>query len=252
MRILFGNICAAGHIILVNFWNYSHFFLIFVLNMDIDTLQGLQQCPLFHGLDKSEIIALMHTVRYRIIRFGKGDILAFADSVCQYADIIISGEIVTYITAPSGHIVRMATHQRGKLLAPAFLFANDNHYPVTIEATTYTDVLRLTADDLEVMMHHDHRLMKNYLCMLSNIISLLTKKVRMLSMSVREKVCLYLKEQSSLQQTNNILLPLSRQALAEHFGIQKYSLLRCLNELKQEGIISVEGRHIQILSQLKT
>ena len=84
--------------------------------------------------------------------------------------------------------------------------------------------------------------------MLSNIISMLTKKVRMLSMSVREKVCLYLKEQSKLQQTNNILLPLSRQALAEHFGIQKYSLLRCLNELKQEGRIRVEGRHIQILS----
>ena len=85
--------------------------------------------------------------------------------------------------------------------------------------------------------------------MLSNIISMLTKKVRILSMSVREKVCLYLKEQSKLQQTNNILLPLSRQALAEHFGIQKDSLVRCLNELKKEGMIRVEGRHIQILSQ---
>lgn len=72
----------------------------------------------------------------------------------------------------------------------------------------------------------------------------------MLSMSVREKVCLYLNEQSRQQKSNNILLPLSRQALAEHFGIQKYSLLRCLNELKKEGIIRVEGRHIQILSQI--
>ena len=95
---------------------------------------------------------------------------------------------------------------------------------MTVEATTGTTVLRLTPNDLEVLMHSDQRLMKNYLRMLSNIISMLTKKVRMLSMSVREKVCLYLKEQSKLQQTNNILLPLSRQALAEHFGIQKYSL----------------------------
>jgi CRP-like cAMP-binding protein len=70
----------------------------------------------------------------------------------------------------------------------------------------------------------------------------------MLSMSVREKVSLYLKEQSRQQQTQNIFLPLSRQELADHFGIQKYSLLRCLNELKQEGAILVEGRHIQILS----
>ena len=88
----------------------------------------------------------------------------------------------------------------------------------------------------------------NHIRLLSNIISQLTKKVRMLSMTVREKVCLYLKEQSRLQQSNNILLPMSRQELADHFGIQKYSLLRCLNELKQEGAIRVEGRHIHILS----
>ena len=229
--------------------NYSHFSAIFACVMDIDTLQGLQQCPLFKGLDESEIIDLMHTVRYRVIHFSKGDILAYAGSVCQHADIIINGEMVAYITASSGHVVRMAAHQTGKLLAPAFLFANDNHYPVTVEATTSTTVLRLTPNDLEVLMHSDQRLMKNYLRMLSNIISMLTKKVRILSMSVREKVCLYLKEQSKLQQTNNILLPLSRQALAEHFGIQKYSLVRCLNELKKEGMIRVEGRHIQILSQ---
>jgi CRP-like cAMP-binding protein len=92
--------------------------------------------------------------------------------------------------------------------------------------------------------------MRNYLQLLSNIIAQLTKKVRMLSMSVREKVSLYLIEQSRHQQTKNIILPLSRQELADHFGIQKYSLLRCLNELKQEGVIRVEGRHIQILSRL--
>jgi CRP-like cAMP-binding protein len=61
-------------------------------------------------------------------------------------------------------------------------------------------------------------------------------------------VILYLKEQSRLQQTKDILLTFSRQELADHFGIQKYSLQRCLNELKQEGSILVEGRHVHILS----
>lgn len=218
--------------------------------MDIDTLQGLKQCPLFHGLDESEIIALMHTVRYRIIRFGRGEILAYAGDMCQNANIILCGEMVAYITGPSGRIVRMAAHQPGKLLAPAFLFASDNRFPVTVEATTATTVLHLSVADLEQIMHSDQRLMQSYIQLLSDIISQLTKKVRMLSMSVREKVCLFLTEQSRKQQTTNIVLPLSRQALADHFGIQKYSLLRCLNELKQEGAIRVEGHHIQLLSQL--
>ncbi|MBQ7471358.1 MAG: Crp/Fnr family transcriptional regulator [Prevotella sp.] len=201
-------------------------------------------------MEEVEIISLMHTVRYRIIRCRKGQIWVSAGTVCQHADIIIGGEMVAYVTGPSGNVVRMGAHQPGKLLAPAFLFANDNHYPVTVEATMDTTVLRLTYDDLGKIMHSDQRLMTNYLHMLSNIISLLTKKVRMLSMSVREKVCLFLMEQSHQQQTKNILLPMSRQELADHLGIQKYSLLRCLNELKQEGSIRVEGRHILLLSPL--
>ena len=40
--------------------------------MDIDTLQGLRRCPLFNGLTESEIIDLMHTVRYRVVRCCKG------------------------------------------------------------------------------------------------------------------------------------------------------------------------------------
>ena len=216
--------------------------------MDIDTLQGLKRCSLFNGLSESEIINLMHTVRYRVIRCHKGEILAFEGSVCQYPDIIINGEMVTNLMGPSGRIIRVATHQVGKLLAPAFLFASDNQYPVTIEVCSETTILRMMPTDLEKMLNSDQRLMMNYIRMLSNIVSHLTQKVRMFSMSVREKVSLYLKEQSRQQQTPNILLPLSRQELADHFGIQKYSLLRCLNELKQEGAILVEGRHIHILS----
>lgn len=218
--------------------------------MDIDTLQGLEKCPLFKDLTESEIIELMHSVRYRIVRCLKGDILFFADDECQYADIIISGEMVAYITAPSGNIIRMHSHQSGKLLAPAFLFAQDNHYPVTVEATVNSTVLRMIADDFGKIIRSDQRLMMNYIQLLSNIIAQLTKKVRMLSMSVRGKVSHYLMEQSKLQQSKQIILPLSRQELADHFGIQKYSLLRCLNELKQEGVIRVEGRHIYILSPL--
>ena len=218
--------------------------------MDIDTLQGLKQCPLFQDLAEAEIIDLMHSVRYRVVHYHKGDVLAFEGSDCLYADIIISGEMVASLMGPSGRIIRVAAHQAGKLLAPAFLFASDNQYPVTVEATTETTVLRLMPADLEKMLNSDQRLMMNYIRMLSNIVCQLTKKVRMLSMSVREKVSLYLIEQSRLQQTKNIILPLSRQELADHFGIQKYSLLRCLNELKQEGVIRVEGRHIHILSPL--
>ena len=215
--------------------------------MDIDTLHGLTKCPLFNGLTDNEVIGLMHTVRYRVVRFRKGEIFALAGEVCLHADIVISGEMMTNLIGPSGRSIRLTMQHSGNMLAPAFLFAQSNLYPVNVEAAVDTQVLRLLPEDLEKLLHTDARLMMNFIRILSNNIAYLTKKIGMLSMTVREKILLFLKEQQREQQTTRIRLPFSRQKWADLFGIQKYSLQRCLNELQEEGILHLEGKHIQIL-----
>ena len=216
--------------------------------MDVDTLKGLSSCPLFGGLTELEIMDLMHAVRYRVVSYRKGEIFTYAGSPCLHADIVLDGEMKANLIGPTGRIIRMTMHHSGNMLAPAFLFAKDNLYPVTVEAATDARVLRLSPGDLEQLLHADTRLMMNFVRILSNIIAYLTKKVGSLSLNVREKVCLYLKEQQRQQQTDSILLPMSRQELADLFAIQKYSLLRCLSELQQTGAIKVEGRQIQIVN----
>ena len=215
--------------------------------MDIDTLQGLHQCPLFNGISDGEIIELMHTVRYRLVSYRKGEVLAMAGDTCLHADIIVSGEVTTNLIGPTGRSIRMTMHHSGNMLAPAFLFAKANLYPVSIEAAADSQVFRLLPDDLEKLLHADSRLMMNFIGILSNNIAYLTKKMGMLSMTVREKITFYLKEQQREQQSDRIFLSLSRQQLASLFGIQKYSLQRCLNDLQNDGLISIEGKFIKIL-----
>ena len=48
-----------------------------------------------------------------------------------------------------------------------------------------------------------------------------------------------------------IKLDKSRQEIAESFGIQKFSLLRCMSELVEVGAIKVEGKIITILDKNK-
>ena len=112
-------------------------------------------------------------------------------------------------------------------------------------------MLRLQPSDLETLLHSDQRLMMNFIGILSNIIAYLTKKVGILSMTIREKVCTYLHEQQEEQQSTSLTMPLSRQQMAELFGIQKYSLQRYLNELQQDGIIRISGKHIEIVNPLQ-
>ena len=56
--------------------------------MDIDTLNGLKNCPLFKGLTDKEIIDLMHRVQYRVHEYKRGDLFALAGDPCRHANIV--------------------------------------------------------------------------------------------------------------------------------------------------------------------
>ena len=215
--------------------------------MDIETFEGIRKCPLFEGLTDNEIMDLMHAVRYRVIRLFKGDFLFVAGDDCLHANIMIGGEVVAYLEGASDRYIRMSTFHAGNMFAPAFLFAQDRRYPVTVQATTNTKVLRILSTDFERLLELDPRLSKNFTFILSNLIAGLTKKVEMLLSSVRDKIIFFLKEERRRQESNTIQLSMSRQELADHFGIQKYSLQRALNELQESGAIRIDGKTIEIL-----
>ena len=215
--------------------------------MDIETLEGIRKCPLFEGLTDNEIIDLMHAVRYRVTRLYKGDFLFVAGEDCLHANILLDGEVVAYLEGASDRYIRMSTFHAGNMFAPAFLFAQVRKYPVMVQATTNTKVLRILSADFEQLLELDSRLYKNFTVILSNLIAGLTKKVEMLLLSVRDKIIFFLKEEQRHQQSNTIRLSMSRQELADHFGIQKYSLQRALNELQESGAIRIDGKTIEIL-----
>ena len=53
------------------------------------------------------------------------------------------------------------------------------------------------------------------------------------------------------QQSRTIKLSNSRQEIADTFGIQKFSLLRCLSEFEDNGAIKIDGKQITILNSDK-
>jgi len=219
--------------------------------MDIDTLESLFTCPLFKGLTQEEIMQLMHTIRYRVIHYQKGDVFAQAKTKCMHADIILNGEMTTSLVNPVGRSIHITVLRKGNMLAPAFLFAQQNLYPVTAVATTYASVFRIMPPEFETLLKSDSRISMNFVRILSNLVANLTQKVGIQSLSVREKVCLFLKQECQLQQSNDLRMNLSRQQLADKFNIQKFSLQRCLNELQEEKIIQLDGKTIHVLDPEK-
>jgi CRP-like cAMP-binding protein len=171
---------------------------------------------------------------------------------CKYADIIIRGEMSARMVGLSGKYVEVSRLQSGNIVAPAFIFAKDRAMPVSVETETDMEILRMMPKELTRLMDMDDRVRTNFIVTLSNINVFLTRKMRMLSLlTVREKVAFLILDTATKQKSETIHLDKSRQEIADTFGIQKFSLMRCLSEFAESGAISVEGKNITILDRRK-
>lgn len=220
--------------------------------MDEETLNALLKCPLLEGLKKAEINRLMQTVKYKLINLKKNDVYAFSGMPCKYADIIIEGEMAARMVGLSGKYVEVSRLRVGNVVAPAFIFAKENNMPVSVETETDILILRMMPSELKLLMDTNSIIRSNFISTLSNINVFLTHKMRLLSvLSVREKVSFFIMDMAEKQKSDNIHLHKSRQEIADTFGIQKFSLIRCMSELVKASAITIEGKNITILDKKK-
>ncbi|MCI7309401.1 MAG: Crp/Fnr family transcriptional regulator [Prevotella sp.] len=220
--------------------------------MEPNIYQSLSICPLFQGIDMAEIEVILQDVSFKLVRYDKKDIYTLTGMPCKYADIVIKGELTTRMVSMSGKTVEVSRLNKGDIIAPAFIFAKDRTMPVSVETECETFILRFQPSEFETLIDHDIRLRRNFIQILSNIDVFLTKKMRVLSLfTVREKVAYFLTDTAKKQGSRTILLDKSRQEIAESFGIQKFSLLRCFSELVEQGAIEVNGKQITIIDEKK-
>jgi CRP-like cAMP-binding protein len=214
--------------------------------------QILQTSPFFNGLSIEEIDDILTITDYQIVEYPAKEIYTLAGMPCKYADFIIEGEMIARMTGISGKQAQIDRLPASTLIAPAFIFAKKNEMPVSVETSKATILMRMTPSELKKLIDTDDRIRWNFIQLLSMIDVFLTHKMRMLSLfSVKEKVAQYLIKIATEQQSRTIKLDVSRQEMADIFGIQKFSLLRCLSEFEDSGAIKIEGKTITILNSDK-
>ena len=212
----------------------------------------LQKCPLFNGFTIDEIKQTLMLVDYKMVEYPAKEIYTLTGMPCKYADFIIEGEMIARMTGISGKQAQIDRLSASTLIAPAFIFAQKNEMPVSVETSMKTVLMRMSPSELKRLIDSDERIRWNYIQQLSMIDVFLTHKMRMLSLfSVKEKVAQYLIKIATEQQSRTIKLDVSRQEMADIFGIQKFSLLRCLSEFEDNGAIKIEGKTITILNSDK-
>lgn len=220
--------------------------------MEASMYEILTNSPFFNGLTAKEIKELLQTVNYKIVEYPAKEIYTLAGMPCKYADFILKGELISRMTGLSGKQVQIDRLKACVLIAPAFIFAKNNAMPVSVETAQHTTIMRMMPSELKHLIDTNERIRMNFIQLLSSIDVFLTQKLRMLSLfTVREKVAYFLMKAAKEQQTRTIKLSNSRQEIADTFGIQKFSLLRCLSEFEDNGAIKIDGKQITILNSDK-
>ncbi|OWP32902.1 transcriptional regulator [Prevotella intermedia] len=220
--------------------------------MEASMYEILTNSPFFNGLTAKEIKELLQTVNYKIVEYPAKEIYTLAGMPCKYADFILKGELISRMTGLSGKQVQIDRLKACVLIAPAFIFAKNNAMPVSVETAQHTIIMRMMPSELKHLIDTNERIRMNFIQLLSSIDVFLTQKLRMLSLfTVREKVAYFLMKAAKEQQSRTIKLSNSRQEIADTFGIQKFSLLRCLSEFEDNGAIKIDGKQITILNSDK-
>ncbi len=211
----------------------------------------LEKCALFNRLNRSEIIDLIERTDYKIKIAEKGELVARQNEQIRFLEILVAGLVRTQMVTKEGNLLEIEFIEPFRPLAPAFLFAEKNRFPVDVIALEKSILLVIPKSDWMQEMMSDDRLFDNFMKMNSNMMVFLSGKIQLLSIkSLRAKLSLYILENTTSEQ-NSFYLKRTQTQLAEFFGVQRPSLARTLGEMIDEGIISLYKRKLTVIDRAK-
>ncbi len=209
-------------------------------------LETLKTIPLFSTLQADEMQTMMADNQLFIKNYSKGASVYNQNDSCKTLDIVLSGSLVAYSLSEKGSAMTMFEFSSGQMLGANLLFGDKHIYPLNIYCMSDARLLHVTQKAVCSFLHNYHFTIK-FAGMLSHNSQKLNHKITMVSQnSLRENLLEYLRQQSILQSSDTIILPISKKQLADYLGVQRPSLFRELKKLKDEGFIGVSNRTIHL------
>ena len=206
--------------------------------------------PLFRGLDRRELGAVIRNTHHQVRELDKNEVFAFAGDRLHHLAFVVEGAVVGEMLDMEGNIVRVEKMVTSRAIATAFLFGKSGTYPVTVTATEPTKLLLVEKQDLLELFTSNRNILKNFLDLISDRAQFLSQRIRMLSLrGLKAKVALYLLEIMKESGDVAFRIPQTQNEMAEMFGTTRPSVGRIFRELHNEGFIEAKGKQIRILDQ---
>jgi len=199
-----------------------------------------------HEKSREGVSEIECTIEHKLKSYNSGEYIALQGDRIEYLYILSVGKVKTEIVSDSGLTVSVEEIQAPYPLAAAFLFADNNRFPVDVIAMKDCEVILVSKECVEKQITVSHDFLRGFMAFIANRVQFLSERLKIFSQkNIKSKIAYYI-----LQREKNGMFDLGRSiaSLSEYFGVERPSLSRALSEMNAAGIIEFAAGKGKILN----
>jgi CRP-like cAMP-binding protein len=205
--------------------------------MNID---HILKAPFFHGMKEQEVLPLLLSKRNGRRNYKPNSFIVMQGDECRSMYLLTEGQVRTQMVNEEGKQITIELLEAPLMLAPGFVFGQNNRFPVNVETTKDCELILIDKELFLEFLHQYPIAMLNFIKLLSNRSQLLSARVNQFALqSLKSRLVNYIRLHPHID---------SQQNVAQILGVARPSLARAISELSEEGTIISKGKEYQIIN----
>ena len=217
-------------------------------------LPVLQKCPLFRGIDPSELPALLNCLGAKTVTADRRQTVLREGEPARFVGVVLEGGVQILQEDYFGNRSILGLAGPGELFGESFACAGTDSLPVSVVAAQDSALLLV---DCRRVLSPCEKACGFHRSILSNLMQVMARKnlafhqkLQITSRrTTREKLLAYLNAQAKACGRADFSIPFDRQELADYLGVDRSGLSAELSRLRREGVLECQKNHFILLEK---
>lgn len=192
----------------------------------------LKKIKFFSFFEEGDLRKYLREEEIKIEEYDTEEEILFQGDKLQSAIFILSGVLKGCKNKESGKIIEVERFGSGTLIAPVFIFAEENIIPVDLISVGKSQIVSINRESFFNLLMSNHQAMREFLKASSEKTHAISEKIVENSETIGEKVKKYIRENSS---EGKIRFEFSVKELSEQFSVERPSLSRVISKYVKDG-----------------
>lgn len=214
----------------------------------------LQTCPLFDGIQSTDLSGMLGCLGTRPLQVKKGQFVFREGDPAIFVGIVLTGSVQLIREDYYGNRSIMAHIGPTQLFGESYAFSGAPTLPVSIVADEDSQLVLLDSRRIHSCCSNacefHNQVIYNLLRLVANKNLVLHQKIQITSKrTTREKLMAYLLAQAKLSGSNTFTIPYDRQALADYLEVDRSGLSAEISKLRKENILECEKSTFRLMGE---